>query len=223
MNRREMDLDKQIVAIQRSTRTILKFLAPAHNWLRMNFALYYKWSSKPLSHAIHWVVLFYFILSLPFMFADQFNIRNVDKTKAENPTVTYDFPRWEWVNPNPSANTLRGVHAYDSQNIWAVGMGGTILKYSGSEWIRHYPEDNANFNAVFTLNPVDSWAVGQDGAIFQYNGVIWYKQISGTSNQLNSVYASNYNNVWAVGNEGTFLHFDGDRWVPINIGTHRKD
>ncbi|MGI6103244.1 MAG: DUF2341 domain-containing protein [Patescibacteria group bacterium] len=56
MDNRPVDiqsLDEQLAAIQRSTRTTLPALLPAHEWLRANSRLYYRWHAQSYAEPIH--------------------------------------------------------------------------------------------------------------------------------------------------------------------------
>ncbi|MCL5410294.1 MAG: hypothetical protein M1324_00350, partial [Patescibacteria group bacterium] len=90
-----MELERKIMQVQMSTRTLFKQFTPIHDWLRLHLRLYYIWSLKPYSRIVHWVILFLYILSLPFTFSGYFSPNSVPKAGA----TTYDFPRWEWANP----------------------------------------------------------------------------------------------------------------------------
>ena len=41
---------------------------------------------------------------------------------------------WCWENPQPQGNYLYGVWGADANNVWAVGFGGTILRWNGTAW-----------------------------------------------------------------------------------------
>jgi hypothetical protein len=41
---------------------------------------------------------------------------------------------WEWQNPLPQGNTLRGVWGSSASNVFAVGDHGTILRYNSTSW-----------------------------------------------------------------------------------------
>ena len=41
---------------------------------------------------------------------------------------------WQWKFPLPVGNTLRGIFASDTNNVWIVGDDGTILHKVGSNW-----------------------------------------------------------------------------------------
>ena len=51
--------------------------------------------------------------------------------------TNYTLSQWFWQNPLPTGNTLYSVDFVDSNNGWAVGAAGTIVKSTdgGINWI----------------------------------------------------------------------------------------
>lgn len=58
------EIDKQILEIQKSTRTAIPQLSKLHNYFRMHFAWYYRWSQKTISSSIHIGILIAYILGV---------------------------------------------------------------------------------------------------------------------------------------------------------------
>jgi hypothetical protein len=139
-----------------------------------------------------------------------------------------------------SSNTLRGVAAAASYDVWAVGDyfngSGTlqtlILHWNGSGWsIAASPNNGTgsnSLNGVAAVSATDVWAVGEydnsgiDRTLaLHWNGSAWGTVQSANAgapnsdNALNSVAASGSSNVWAVGhyynNVGT-LQTLTERW-----------
>ena len=52
---------------------------------------------------------------------------NPDGSFTPSPPVCNVDP-WCWQNPLPQGNHLYGVWGSDANNVWAVGLGGTIVK-----------------------------------------------------------------------------------------------
>lgn len=48
------DLDRHIIEVQKSTRTLLPFMAESHNNLRVRYPWYYKWHLNPIHEFVHW-------------------------------------------------------------------------------------------------------------------------------------------------------------------------
>lgn len=61
-------IDDRIVAIQRSTRTLMPSLAPLHNLLRMRWRWYYHWHLRRGVSLIHYVFLAIYIIFVVFIF-----------------------------------------------------------------------------------------------------------------------------------------------------------
>lgn len=57
------DLDKQIRAVQASTKTTFAVFISIHNYLRMHLGWYYSWHTKSYANNIH-LLIFYFTLVL---------------------------------------------------------------------------------------------------------------------------------------------------------------
>jgi hypothetical protein len=50
------ELDQKIMAVQNSTRTLLPFMIPVHDWLRQRSQLYNKWHLKIYANKVHWAM-----------------------------------------------------------------------------------------------------------------------------------------------------------------------
>ncbi|MEM6723431.1 MAG: LamG-like jellyroll fold domain-containing protein, partial [Bacteroidota bacterium] len=102
---------------------------------------------------------------------------------------------------------------------WAVGSGGTICLYNGTNWVPFTTGVSNTFRGVYGFGP-NAWAVGSGGIICIYNGTTWVPQTSGTINQLNGVYFVNNSVGFAVGNGGTILRTlnGGTNWIDVGPG-----
>jgi hypothetical protein len=226
-SRRVMDLEKKIALVQRSTRTLFNSLVPIHDWCRLRSRLYYKWSLKPSSHLIHWLILIAYVISLPFIFAGQFNPSNVSKPKAEG--VTYDFPRWEWVNPKPGASILYKVTTCSDQSVWAVG-DGTVLKSTdfGASWANVYTGTDGLLGDILCMSPNNIIAVGGSGLILQFDGISWTDRFVPTDVTFSSVVSLGDQNLVVAGSEGNIYtsNDNGNTWLaannkPVALSSHR--
>jgi hypothetical protein len=76
------DLDQQLLAIQRSTKTLFPQMTKLHNLCRMRSTLYYRWDLHPSVFILHWLVLVIYTLSISaFLFVTVLN-SNVSTIKA---------------------------------------------------------------------------------------------------------------------------------------------
>ncbi len=73
-----------------------------------------------------------------------------------------------WQNDKvPSGTFLNGVWGRSSNDVFAVGLGGTILHYNGSSWSKlDGPASVANLNAAWGAADGGLFLVGAGGAIF---------------------------------------------------------
>ncbi len=131
---------------------------------------------------------------------------------------------WKLQNPIPTLRDLNDVYFADSQNGWAVGYEGTILKTTngGTTWIQ---VNSGIQEAIFSTHFTDlqnGWSVGSHGSILSTNngGHTWQNQNSGTTKKLLSVYFNDSQRGWAVGDSGAILNTDngGSNWQILNLG-----
>lgn len=148
-----------------------------------------------------------------------------DQTLVEH----WNGSTWTQVpSPDPAGasqnNTLTGVAAISSTNIWAVGSyisgttGKTLVEHwNGTAWTQvASPNPGGSFgdglSGVAAVSSSNAWAVGSysNGAapqtlILHWNGTAW-KHVTSPNltppNFLSAVAASSATNVWAVGYYG---------------------
>ncbi len=126
---------------------------------------------------------------------------------------------WNEV-PSSTTQNLQDVWGTASNNLWAVGKSGTILRWNGATWaeVSGVPT-KAILNAIWGSGTDDIWAVGKDGVTVHWNGVSWSEVASGSREQLKDVWGSGRDNVWAVGEAGVILHWNGNDWSPMSSGS----
>jgi hypothetical protein len=129
---------------------------------------------------------------------------------------------WDWQNPLPQGNPLRGVWGSSGSDVFAVGWGGTILHYDGVGWTATASGTTVWLEGVWGSSGTDVFAVGRWGTILHYDGVAWSPMSSGTTAWLEGVWGSSGSDVFAVGNDGTILHYDGTGWSDMSSGTTER-
>ena len=103
------------------------------------------------------------------------------------------------VDPALSKN-LRGVWGSSASDVWAVGSGGTILRYDGSAWRSMPSGTSINLTAVSGTGPDDVWAVGESTLIMHYDGRAWrVVEMGDEDTTLLTVLALNRSEVWVGG------------------------
>lgn len=131
-------------------------------------------------------------------------------------------PAWTAVSPPGIANNinLTGVFTISTNLAFAVGGGGTMLKWDGSIW-GSIPSGTTNaLNATWWSSSTEGWAVGSAGTVVHCTGAgpACATETSGVSVQLNDVQALTSTNVWAVGNSSTIIHRDATGWHNVPSG-----
>jgi hypothetical protein len=104
---------------------------------------------------------------------------------------------------------------------WAVGVGGTIVRWNGTSWSTFGSPTTDTLNALSIRTAADGWAVGNAGRIIRWNGSSWTSVTSPTSNALRAVSARSGSDAWAAGDNGTILHWDGTSWTIAPTPTTR--
>jgi hypothetical protein len=107
---------------------------------------------------------------------------------------------------------LFGVWSVGPSEVYAVGAGGTLLRYTGS-WSAELSPTTRDLRAVWAPAPGQAFAVGAGGTLLRRTGNSWSASPSPTTEDLYGVWGSGPSDVWAAGNAGLILHFDGSTWT----------
>jgi photosystem II stability/assembly factor-like uncharacterized protein len=126
----------------------------------------------------------------------------------------YSGGSWAIVS-SPTASNLRSLFMLSQTDGWAVGDGGTILRYQGaSQWSKIGSPTVADLHSIYLLDSSHGWIVGSSGAILHYDGTIWSSASAFATSNLNSVSQVNPQEAWAVGDSGTIIEWTGTGWYP---------
>lgn len=94
---------------------------------------------------------------------------------GDSTALSFDGSDWKKNNSHAVTNSLlRGVYATSSDQVWAVGDQGMILKYDAKNWM---PQDyrcqnHSDLKAVYLTSAQNGWAVG-DNVILHFDGNSW--------------------------------------------------
>jgi hypothetical protein len=69
---------------------------------------------------------------------------------------------------NSTSYSLYSVAMLSASDGWAVGTAGTILQYTGRQWITVASPTNNALLSVAMVCATEGWAVGVDGTILHY-------------------------------------------------------
>jgi photosystem II stability/assembly factor-like uncharacterized protein len=124
----------------------------------------------------------------------------------------------EWRSIHSGDQYYSGVYSEDGENIYAVGIGGTITytNNGGESWEdMDFPSNGWLDDIIF--NDESRIAVGTGGLISQYSNDQWESRASESCAGLRSVYFTDDEEVYATGYGGTIIHsvdggFNWDRY-----------
>lgn len=157
------------------------------------------------------------------------------------PALSYaqDGKAWSLMNSGVS-NDLRDVQVWNSQLIVAVGQGGTVLRYDGSQWAPFAGAATAGWPSGVSLTsvaitaPDRVWVAGNalDGSTSHgyysyWDGANWsapdrLRNNSGVdlNMSINSMFGLSSSQVLALGRAGRIATWDGNSWARrTNVGS----
>jgi hypothetical protein len=132
---------------------------------------------------------------------------------GDPPDAGISCPAGQWcIETSPVPNVLLGdVWAVSTDEVFAVGDRGTILRRENAAWIAMQSNTTANLRGVWAASGSDVWAVGDDGTIVRYDGSTW-SPLAGVTGNLLAVWGSSATDVYLVG-PGTVFHWDGSTFT----------
>ena len=122
---------------------------------------------------------------------------------------------WERVESG-TEETLFDIAMVSAAEGWAVGGGGTILRFASGRWDAAPGPGGDQLNKVALVQGTQqAWAVGVSGVILHYDGSAWSSVENPAEAQLADVVMVSANKGWAVGMGGAILQYDGDTWQAV--------
>jgi photosystem II stability/assembly factor-like uncharacterized protein len=114
---------------------------------------------------------------------------------------------------SPVSKNMYGVFGFAADDIWAVGLFGTVIRYDGVMWTNVEYEIETDFYGLTGKAPDKLYAVGENGAVVQLGLEVPVYLLSATDNNLRGVFALDEDHVWAVGSFGTIMYGNGAAWA----------
>jgi hypothetical protein len=142
----------------------------------------------------------------------------------------WDGVKWRQVLTPPSTGTLASVFAVGTNDVWAVGMGPTVIHWDGTSWVSVSALVLAlGVTNLFSVHMLpggsDGWAVGDGGTTdnIRWSGNwptgAWSKGPtpnllpgSGATQVLRAVSLSSPTFGWIVASGGQIFRWDGAGW-----------
>ena len=125
-----------------------------------------------------------------------------------------------WVMGLEPSPFLRAIWGPNSEEAWAVGDDGAVLRYIKGRWTTVKLRTKADLVAVWGTDSDNVWIVGEDGIILHFKNGEWVMGF-GESPFLRAVWGTSDTDIWAVGDEGSMLHYDGRRWKSADFGVEK--
>ncbi|MGD0992531.1 MAG: Ig-like domain-containing protein [Gemmatimonadales bacterium] len=136
-------------------------------------------------------------------------------------TVGVDGPAANLLVSLASGTTqpLTDVWGTAPTNVYAVGGGGTVLHFDGTNWAAQLSGTSSQLRNAWGASDTSIFVVGYGGTVLRWNGSSWNIVASGTSQNLRGVWGTSPVNAFAVGAGGTILHWDGSSWSAMTSPT----
>lgn len=147
-------------------------------------------------------------------------------TLSRATTVTARFTCHGWCPETPQGETanLNAVWGFASNRVVAVGDGGRILQWNGTDWQRITSPVTASLRGLHGVTGGIGYAVGDAGTILKTtnSGDGWSVMNSTTTVNLRAVWGATADDVVAVGDPiGTkpWLRSDGTTWSQSGVAS----
>ena len=128
------------------------------------------------------------------------------------PIVQAEGALSNWTSP--TTEFLYSVYMMASDDGWAVGYAGTIIRWNGTQWSNATSPTGDFLRSVHMVGSDDGWAVATYGAIIHWNGTEWSIVTSPINGNWVSVFMVASDDGWAVGTYGRIIHWTGTEWIP---------
>lgn len=126
--------------------------------------------------------------------------------------------RWVMLRQGVTPNQLNAAWRNTATNVWAVGLSGTVLRYTGAQWGTVATGLSSHgYTGVWGTSASDVWAVGNAGAAVHYDGTTWTLATTGSSANWSGIWGSGANDYYATATGGQAFHYDGSSWSAISF------
>jgi hypothetical protein len=148
----------------------------------------------------------------------------------------WDGTTWERLDTGTTGDlwwAWRPPEASRTNDLWASGAGGRILRFDGEAW--HEAVLDATevvFWGIWGASEEEVWTIGgdptvsSDGAVlYRANGGTWAEEAlpadAASQFAMYKVWGAAADDVWACGANGAMMHWDGAAWTDVESGTDR--
>lgn len=140
-----------------------------------------------------------------------------DPLATEGPIWHFNMLNGLWTQVDSSTTAdLNGVVFTDTGEGWAVGDGGTILRYDGVSWALVPWSKILDLNGI-ALSGNDGWAVGESGTVIRLSNGTWTDESLGITSNLYDVDLADDGTGWLGGDGGTIYRLVSGAWTAENV------
>ncbi|NQU16445.1 MAG: hypothetical protein HQ564_00140 [Candidatus Saganbacteria bacterium] len=128
--------------------------------------------------------------------------------------------QWTILNALTRGKMIYAIHGTSANNIFAVGEGGNLLKYDGSDWLLIETATSEAFYRLWSPSPDVVYLLGSDRYIKKYsNGNLSIEYTDPDPTQhLATITGFSDSDIY-VGGIGAMYHYDGTSWSTMEIDT----
>jgi hypothetical protein len=125
---------------------------------------------------------------------------------------------WQTMQTQPSR--LNAIRAASVRSLWAVGVGGTILRYTGYGWLQELtPPTQYDIRGLWLLDASYGWSVGAGPTVYRYSNNAFVDYSWPGSTWLNAVTGDGPGRAFGVGFGGEIIRWDGSSWTTMTSPT----
>lgn len=129
---------------------------------------------------------------------------------------------WCWEHPLPFGMNLNAVWGAAANNVWAVGDGGTIVRYNGAKWTRMASGTDDELWAVWGTAATNIWLGGRDYTR-RFDGATLVTPPGAPQDVLvEAIRGVSATDLWVVGRFGntSLNHWNGSTWQGNTTGLY---
>ncbi|HNN94415.1 MAG TPA: hypothetical protein PKI03_19190 [Pseudomonadota bacterium] len=127
---------------------------------------------------------------------------------------------WQKLTTNITVG-LNAIWGTGADDIWAAGVGGTVIHWNGTVWSTTPSGTTQELTAIGGSAVSNLWFVGANGTALFWDGVMLRSRSTGLSGTMRSVF-SNGTVIYAVGDGGALYRANSgmfSTWMPVSSGT----
>lgn len=143
--------------------------------------------------------------------------------------MRFDGAAWTPFEIGFDVPLVTWIHGFGSDDMTAVGFGGTAMHWNGSTWTLQETPTEEDLWGVWGFSSDDLWAVGGSGrsdseaTLLHFDGDAWTAVEVPTLERANvfaffKVFGTSADNAYVVGQRGAVLHWDGQVWTEELVG-----